>query len=303
MDHKVQFLTMEQILIQLEGFGKRQEQLKRENEELVKGKEELFQLLKELQEKYNNQKAGIKTERENKVKAIQNLKELKKKQEETANLEVNRLQEEMSAMTSTSEYERVLKELHMLKEQNATLSGQIEHLNKVLASRNDIVIRETMAGFKPEDFMCSQLDMDVATTVDSTPTVENPPTIKHSSGAFAPGFNPPEPKSSSASPRALAAAAADQSDVSKPPVSTPKETKLSVSSPSCSTSDNKVSSSTKVPLSNKKQKVSNYCCKCEIEITEMNPADGVNEKNDTNYKLLIQRMICKRCFMKGLIKY
>lgn len=75
----------------------------------------------------------------------------------------------------------MLEELQILKEQNATQSAQIEHLNKILVSGNDMVIRETLDNLKLEDILYSQLDIEVTSTVVPAPTFETPPTIKNSS--------------------------------------------------------------------------------------------------------------------------
>ena len=160
---------MKRIISQLTEFDRENEKLVLSYGEIVKQKEELLQRLIETENKLDTMYNNHQREREAKLAAIRNLKEAKKAQERAANIKFNQLKDEMSMMTSRTDYDRVLSELEALKVENGKLCAQIESLRK---ARNELVVEN----FKPEEVFFSQFD------------------LQETKGAFATGFSLSENK-------------------------------------------------------------------------------------------------------------
>ena len=117
---------MDRIFSELKDQVREKEELAillvREKEELVSRKhQELLQFQTEAERKYHH-------ERESKLAAIMKLKESKKAQERYANIQLNKLREEMSSMIPQRDYKILLSEVEALREENKEQKAQIKRL-------------------------------------------------------------------------------------------------------------------------------------------------------------------------------
>lgn len=277
---------MEKIITELKEFERQNEALRREKEALVKAKEELksekdviYGLFLEAQSKFNTLQAKYQHERTAKLAAIKNLENSRNEMAKAANIEVNKLQDELSTMTSKSEYEKVLQEVNVLRGQCKEQHDIIQGLNASLESRNNAIIQATLAGLSPEEIFNTQKE-----GTNEELNVATPPSVNNASGALADGFNLPVGK------------IVESSSSQQEPVVSPAPSSLSkkVKNTSPSTAPSSAS---------KKQKVSNYCCFCNFPITEIPSTEGIEKGNSLQYQLFCDSACCKRCYMKSITKY
>lgn len=271
---------MEKIISELQEFARQKDALLREKEELTKEKEELYNLFTQAQTNYNNLHGKYNHEKTSKLATIKKLEGIKDEQARAANIEFNRLQDEMSTMTSKSDYEMVVNELEASKEEVKKQSEKIKSLTKRLESRERAIIHSTMEGFDLEiNFLNTQIEDKMESNVAA------PPNVKNDSGAFAEGFTLPEPRNSPPDNKSVVSSATESSSQVTPAGMTSILKKVKTATP---------------VTASKKQKVSHHCIRCDLSIDELFQVrlQGIEPNSSIHYKMLRNKQLCHCCFDK-----